>query len=428
MPLRAVDVFTPGAYPEHTYVPRNEERLEARLADALSVPGNLVSLSGPSKSGKTVLIEKVVGRDLLIPITGATVKEPADVWQQVLDWIDSPSQTALTEVHSKTLGGELDVSGEVGIPLVAKGQVTAKGSIESQAATTSTATKERRGLSQVLQEIGNSDFVILIDDFHYMSREVQADVAKSLKEAIRLGLKVVTAAVAHRGDDMLRANPELRGRVQTLDLKYWNVDELATIPSVGFGKLNASISDNMLEQFLRESAGSPQLMQSLCLQACFVGGLRSEHEGTFPLVLAFGQDSIKDVLEQTTTSTDYRSVVDVLDGGPPTRGTERKIYKFKDGTTGDVYRAILKALAINPPLLSFTYDTLQERIASVCNEEPPVGSSVISTCVQMQKLTTERFPKERVVDWDESKPVLDIPDPYFLFYLRWSNRLTSEQK
>jgi len=46
----------------------------------------------------------------------------------------------------------------------------------------------------------------------------------------------------------------------------------------------------------------------------------------------------------------------------------------------------------------------------------------------MQKLTTERFPKERVVDWDESKPVLDIPDPYFLFYLRWSNRLTSEQK
>jgi hypothetical protein len=61
------------------------------------------------------------------------------------------------------------------------------------------------------------------------------------------------------------------------------------------------------------------------------------------------------ILEQTSASTDFRSLVDVIDAGPRTRGVERKIYPFKDGTSGDVYRCVLKAVASNPPRLSFSY-------------------------------------------------------------------------
>jgi hypothetical protein len=41
----------------------------------------------------------------------------------------------------------------------------------------------------------------------------------------------------------------------------------------------------------------------------------------------------------------------------------------------------------------------------------------------MRRLAEEKFPQERVIDWDEQKQVLDVSDPYFLFYLRWSGRL-----
>jgi hypothetical protein len=41
----------------------------------------------------------------------------------------------------------------------------------------------------------------------------------------------------------------------------------------------------------------------------------------------------------------------------------------------------------------------------------------------MSKLAVEKFPNERAIDWDEQKQILDIPDPYLLFYLRWSGRL-----
>ncbi len=61
MTLRAQEVFTPGAFPSRTYVERAGATLERSLRDAIDTPGQIVSLIGPSKSGKTVLVEKVVG-------------------------------------------------------------------------------------------------------------------------------------------------------------------------------------------------------------------------------------------------------------------------------------------------------------------------------------------------------------------------------
>ncbi len=88
-----------------------------------------------------------------------------------------------------------------------------------------------------------------------------------------------------------------------------------------------------------------------------------------------------------------------------------------------MYRCALKAVAADPPRLSFPYDDLTKRTGNVCIGESPVGSSMVGTCVHMTKLALEKFPNERVIDWDEQKQILDIPDPYLLFYLRWSGRL-----
>ena len=137
----------------------------------------------------------------------------------------------------------------------------------------------------------------------------------------------------------------------------------------------------------------------------------------------FGDDDLIDILKRTSMSTNMKSVVDVLDSGPKTRGTERKQYSFRDGTEGDVYRCILKAISSDPPELSFEYDSLVNRIENVCTRDSPSGSSVIGSCEHMSKLVLDAFPDERVIDWDKSKDFLDIPDPYLLFYLRWSDYL-----
>jgi hypothetical protein len=426
MPLIAQDVFVPGAYPPHTYVERTAQKLETTLKDALSTPGQVASLSGPSKSGKTVLVERVVGRDLLISISGASIRDPEEIWERALDWMDVPSSTTASRSLGGTLGVEVGVKATSGIPLVVKGEANASGKGELTGETVSEAVRERRGLPQVVKEIANSDFVILIDDFHYMDRAVQTEVAKALKEAVRLGVKIVTAAVSHRGDDVVRANPELRGRVRSIDLGYWSESELQKIADVGFTALNATVDAAAVKRLTEESAGSPQLMQSLCLQACFVLQLRQKSETLFPLALNIPPETLRSIMQQTSANTDFRSLVDVLDAGPRTRGTERKTYKFHDGTEGDVYRVVLRAVADDPPRLSFPYEELLARTVEVCTADAPVGSSVTGTCLHMSKLALEKFPSDRAVDWDEQKQVFDIPDPYLLFYLRWSGRLREQ--
>lgn len=420
MTLKAQKVFTPGGFPEHTYIEREEKDYETQLKDALDARGHIISISGPSKSGKTVLVERVVGDENLITITGAGIENSGMIWERILNWMEAPSETAASDKSEKggTLGGE--IKGEVGLPGM-KAQITGRAAGQASAASTQNRTFKRTGMQQVIGEIADSDFVILIDDFHYMTRAIQEEVAQQLKEAVRQGLSIIVASVLHRSDDIVRALPELRGRVISIDLEYWNIDDLRQIAMSGFNKLNIEISPDIIGHFTAEAAGSPQLMQSICLYTCLQISIRE----TSPLRKTFGTAdiNINRVFERTAMTTDFRSLVDVLDSGPKKRGTERKIYQFNDGVSGDVYRCILKAVAASPPQLSFGYPEILERVEQVCNGDQPIGSSIVSTCVHMSKLATDNFPRERAIDWDENKQVLDIPDPYLLFYLRWSARL-----
>ena len=81
------DVFDAGGYPEYTYVERERRRLEERLTKALnsSTPG--ASIIGPSKSGKTVLVENVSKNSGLgvIHIRGPSISSVEGLWNGVLD-------------------------------------------------------------------------------------------------------------------------------------------------------------------------------------------------------------------------------------------------------------------------------------------------------------------------------------------------------
>jgi hypothetical protein len=81
---------------------------------------------------------------------------------------------------------------------------------------------------------------------------------------------------------------------------------------------------------------------------------------------------------------------------------------------------VLLALKADPSRLSFPYEEMLRRTQAVCCEDSPTGSSVAQALVQMAELagTVQLAP---VIEWDEN--VLDIVEPYFLFFLRSSENL-----
>ena len=81
------------------------------------------------------------------------------------------------------------------------------------------------------------------------------------------------------------------------------------------------------------------------------------------------------------------------------------------------------ALKQDPPRLAFPYDELYQRVKGVCTEASPVGSSIVQALDQIKNISNDLQPNSPVLEYDEN--VLDIVDPYFLYYLRCSSRLAN---
>jgi hypothetical protein len=418
--LKIQSIFTPNDIPTVTYVTRDEQKLEDNLKQHYETPNLIVSVSGPSKSGKTVLIKKVIPEEYLITIAGAGITSPENVWERALNWMERPIQTIVSTSASDSVSISAEAGGKAKIPFVAEGGAKAAGSGSHTSQTARSETYARHGLPQVISEIGGSEFAIFIDDFHYIKSEFRDEIGKQIKAAAENGVKIVTASVPHRAEDVVRSNPELRGRVAAVNLSYWNTHELTEIARKGFYYLNTEIAPDVEKQFANEAFGSPQLMQSICLNLCYTVSLTEkfltkQRINTTPTTIA-------STLERTSSFTDFSKMISALHTGPRTRGTERKIHAFTDGTKGDVYRAILLALKSDPAALSFSYHEILERVRAVCINDPPVGSSVTSALEQMQLLAEEVQPGSSPISWDDD--TLDFNDPYLLFFLRCSDKLT----
>lgn len=77
--FRTSDVFVPGGMPKLTYVSRAERNLEDRLRAANDNLCKLVTITGATKSGKTVLVSQVFPRAECLWIDGGTVREEDDL-------------------------------------------------------------------------------------------------------------------------------------------------------------------------------------------------------------------------------------------------------------------------------------------------------------------------------------------------------------
>ncbi len=418
MPNRT-EVFTPNDVPTHTYVDRAEHKFEQKLKDAFSIPKMVISLSGPSKTGKTVLVNKVVESDNLIPVSGASIKSADDLWGKVLAWMEGPiSRTEKTEYGGKIeVGGK--AGGEAGIPFVAKGKAEAEGKIGAELKKSTEKVFGHGGLQQVIKDIAGSEYTVFIDDFHYIPEGEQEGIGRQIKEAAEAGVRICAASVPHRADDVVRSNPELRGRVVAINTERWTESELEQIGYKGFQAMNMDIAPPVLKKLASEAFGSPQLMQAICLNLCFEH--RIEETLAEQKRIELQLFDLQNVFERTSTFSDFSTMVNRLHAGPKLRGAERKEFKFNDGTVGDVYRSVLLAIKTDPPNLTIAYDDMMRRIRQqVCTEDAPSGSSVSNTLGHMAVIAST-VQVARVIEWEED--TLHIIEPYFLFFLRNSKHL-----
>ena len=390
MSLKAENIFKPGAFPEYTYVSRNYENTgisyELRLKQALRTAGCLTSIIGPSKMGKTILCEQVIGLDNIVEVSGADFNENTDFWAII--------------------------AAKVGLPYM--------GEITTERASTEGKSEERDSKSEkyilskdkIIRYYIENNKILVIDDFHYASAEMQMKMAQQLKDAIRRELKVVVVSLPHRADDAIRQNADLSGRLSLINIETWKEEDLKKIAIKGFDKLEIKITDNIAEKLAVECLTSPQLMQYICLSICTL--LEDEKK----------QEVNDEILEKayrfTTINFNYADVVNVLIKGPNPRGQQRKLYRTVDGKELDLYGIIVESLAKNPPMTELDFESFYNRIFNVIEENDRLKlekQTVRNHLNHLQELLEGKEEIYRAIEWKDGK--VYVLDPLFLFYLRW---------
>lgn len=413
------DVFVPGGLPKLTYNPRDEHRLENRLEEVKNNLCKLVMVTGLTKSGKTVLTKKIFPRDKVIWVDGGSFTNEDDFWAEINNQVDGFTEFTATKSTSNTgtLGGGLE--GEGGIPFLkakASGNVEISHSKDDQTSVSRSISSKSAAISSLRKKM----IPLIIDDFHYIKREKQGEIIRALKSLIFDGLPVILIAIPHRRLDVVKVEKEMTGRIETISVPSWSIDELKYIPQKGSALLNLEINDNIIKQMADNAYGSPHLMQEFCRELC----RESYIIETTAIKTNINNIIILNELFKKIAENTGKVIFEKLRRGPRSR-TDRIKRTLKNGKVADIYGVILYALAeLRPGIQTLNYEDIRLAIKEITAGALPQAHEISRVLKHMSNISTSDESSTPVIDWEEDDRLLHITDPFFAYYLKWGDHGT----
>lgn len=402
--------------PKLTYVPREAINLEVSLRNAVENLHKLITVTGQTKSGKTVLVNTVLPRANVgenIWIDGGSVDSENDFWTSILHELGESSTFEQTNSASSTKSVEGEVQGGINVPLVAD----LKGKTQtglSKGDTAGTAKKlELTPRTAALRALRDFDGSIIVDDFHYLDRDFQGSVIRALKPLIFEGLPVVLIAIPHRRYDAVKVEREMTGRIEDIEVPSWTGEELEQIARTGFPLLRIKLASGISKKLSSEAYGSPHLMQEFCQRLALREGV-TETVRSGVTIYSVPEGLFRQVAEGTG-----KVIYDKLSKGPRQR-SDRIQRELSQGGTADIYGVVLKALSVlSPGLETVDYEQLRSAIRQVLNEAPPQAHEVTRVLERIADIAANDEASTPVIDWEKDEQKLHITDPFFAFYLKW---------
>ncbi len=411
--MKYSEVFVPGGFPYYTYNPRLDRELERQLAEITENLCKLAVVTGYTKLGKTVLVKNSYPQDKAIWVDGGVIRDEEDFWSVIIERLNLFHGTSEANTHGDSSDLEAEISGGVSV-VVAKSAGKLVTKMGESSSLTETRTRAVSSRITALKGLRTAKFPLIIDDFHYIERELQGSLVRALKALIFEGLPVILIAIPHRRYDALRVEREMTGRLYSINIPLWEEEELRYIPEKGFPLLKCNISVDAMNSFAHEAIGSPHLVQDFCRTLCRQKGITTENEGGD---LAPSKVDLKEVFYEVANAIG-RPIFEKLARGPRQR-TDRILRKLKNGKEVDIYKLVLHALAhMHPGLVAIEYEELRVAIREISFDTPQLHE-IARVLRNMANIATSDESSIPVIDFEEEEKVLYITDPFFAFFLRW---------
>ena len=293
---RLEEVFGVTSKPVRSYVERND--VDASFRDALTSQKQIV-VYGSSKQGKTALVSKHLpyGNNLLVSLTPKTAL--LDVYQTIL------SQAGVRLISSTVEKNGTESAVSVGAKFKAMIPFFGEGSAEStgtQKANSSNETKYEelsinielpQTVADLLRRVRCEKWVIL-ENFHYLTDEVQQQFAFDLRAFQELGVKFVILGVWREKNRMAQFNGDLLDRTIEVPVEPWLEVDFRRVAEKGCAELNLSIAEPIIAAAIEASFSSIGVFQELIKHVCIgVGVGNSMKDKTVIADMRYLEDAIK---------------------------------------------------------------------------------------------------------------------------------------
>lgn len=420
MTYKIEDVFSPRSFPENTYISRklNEyETIDAKFKKALAMKGNLIFVVGASKSGKTVLCHSAIPKDKIINLSGSHIGTRKDFWDHIAEQIPLSDEVAISNAVSRSDSTETRDGVTAGANVFgfnAGANIGSNNLIATNSQSQVIATNFRTE-RQITKYLIDNNKVLVIDDFHYIVKDVQLYIARILKTELFNGLNAVIVSLPHRSDEAITLNSDLTGRTTTIAIPGWTCEELKEIALKGFNLLGIAVSEEQINLLARESISSPQLMQDNCFALAYI------------VAASDGVDEVTDKLvkqaffETASNYGHYNRLVEAIKRGPSRGSNRRKEYMVANSSV-DIYRLVLLALKEDPPVTKMSIDELKDRLRRILGVGIAVpNTSTLSAIInKIVVIVKGIMPDLDALEYNEK--CLYILDPFLLFYMRWCGK------
>lgn len=413
-PSNAYEIFVPGGMPRFTYIERSEKEIIKKLRKSKYNLCKIVTVTGQTKSGKTVIVKKEFPTEELtnIWINAGSITTEDDIWDRIIVKLGGWTSTEESSGTGTSTAVGANASGTINA-LVAKGSGGASlnhtDSSQNQLKTSRAISSKSTATTLISMKKPN----IIIDDFHYLSKETQASFVRAVKELVFDGVCVILIAIPHRRYDAINVEKEMTGRVENINIPVWFDEELKAIPVTGFNLLNMTLGGEIIEELANQSIGSPHLMQEFCRAICDEKDIFETVDN--PLSI----NTIDPSLFRGIADSYGKSMFEKLAKGPRQR-TDRIVRTLKNGDSVDIYRAVLLALAkMKPGVQTIEYEELRGYIKEIVATSVPQAHEVSRVMEEMAKIAAKEQGAVPVIEWEKEDRKLHITDPFFAFYLRW---------
>lgn len=270
------EVFGVSKNEVKSYIDRPQ--VDDAFVEALSGTRQIV-VFGASKQGKSALMEKHLPEERRTVVHCGPNMGTADIYRSFLRQNNIEIVSGNESENSLTGKTSLGAKFKALLPFVGSGEANANAEIGSgiKDKETRVAIEFNLGAAQdvgeLLDKLSSEPKILVLENFHYLDDDVQADFAFDLRTFEEMGIRFVILGVWREKNRLNQFNGDLQDRVTEIPVEPWNEKEFHNVITQGESALNIKFSDEIRRKVLSHAHGSIGVVQELLKNTCKLHGI-----------------------------------------------------------------------------------------------------------------------------------------------------------